>query len=525
MQSWKMQLRAYLSGAWHYRWVAMGVTWAVCLSGWLILAFVPNQFQANATIYVDTDTMMAPLLQGLTVSTDPQQQVSLMLNTLLTRPNLEQVVHQTDPRGLTISNADLAREVQRIRSDITLVPMTTRNLFQITYDDKDPNTALAVSQTLLSILVESNVGGKRRDLEGAQSFLDEKVGEYENLLRQAEQRRAAFRQANLDVLVNPLTPEVAATKVEEARQQLGQAQARLSSLRTQLAGIPKVLYIDGPGPLILSGAGGATSAMGGSGGSLFQQLADAKQNLIELQSRFTDDHPDVKAAKRRVAQLQAELSAVPTGPAQQTGNQSVPNPVYTQTQSKLSDALTDVAFRSHNLAEAQSNLDRSKHMTNHAIDINTKFADLDRDYELLHKTYQELISRRESARLSQSVNDEQSAVNVRVVEPPKKAPFPVAPNRPLLNSLILVIGIAIGVATAVGLSINAGRFFSRDQLSAELDYQIIGVVARLSRADAALQSRRAYTALATGFALLLISYIGVSVALDANFRGILLELL
>jgi polysaccharide chain length determinant protein (PEP-CTERM system associated) len=524
MQSWKMQLRAYLSGAWHYRWVAMGVTWAVCCAGWLILAFMPNEFQANATIYVDTDTMMAPLLQGLTVSTDPQQQVSLMLNTLLTRPNLEQVVHQTDRRGLAISNADLAREVQSIRSNITLVPMTTRNLFQITYDDQDPNTALAVSQTLLSILVESNIGGKRRDLEGAQSFLDEKVSEYETLLRQAEQRRATFRQANLDVLVDSLTPEAAAAQVEAARQQVGAAQARLSSLRAQLASIPKVLYIDGPGPLVVSG-GGINTALGGAGGSLFQQLADAKQQLIELRSRFTDDHPDVKAALRRVNQLQHELSSVPTVPSQVTGNQSVPNPVYTQTQSKLSDALTEVAFREHNVVEADANLQRAKTMTNHAIDVNTKFADLDRDYELLHKTYQELITRRESARLSQSVNDEQSAVTVRVVEPPKKAPFPVAPNRPLLNSLILLVGIAAGVAAAVGLSVNAGRFFSKEQISAALDYPVIGVVARLNRADAVIQSRRAYMALATGFALLLISYVGVSVALDANFRGILLELL
>ena len=42
----------------------MGVTWAVCLIGWLGIALVPNQFQAVAMIYVDTDTMMAPLLKG-----------------------------------------------------------------------------------------------------------------------------------------------------------------------------------------------------------------------------------------------------------------------------------------------------------------------------------------------------------------------------------------------------------------------------------------------------------------------------
>jgi protein tyrosine kinase modulator len=157
--------------------------------------------------------------------------------------------------------------------------------------------------------------------------------------------------------------------------------------------------------------------------------------------------------------------------------------------------------------------------------VGTKFADLDRDYDLVHKTYQELLSRRESARISQSVNDEQSPINVRVVEPPKKAPFPAAPNRPLINSLILLAGLLAGMAAALALSFNAGRFFSKDQLASEFDYPVIGVVTRLSLADDALQARRAYSLLATSLAVLLCSYVGVLVLFDSAFRGTLRELL
>ena len=71
MQPWKIQARSHLSGAWHYRWTGIAVAWVVCALGWGIFALVPNQFQAIAKIYLDTDTMMAPLLRGLTVNTDP----------------------------------------------------------------------------------------------------------------------------------------------------------------------------------------------------------------------------------------------------------------------------------------------------------------------------------------------------------------------------------------------------------------------------------------------------------------------
>ena len=514
MQPWKILLRTYLTGTWHYRWIGMGVAWAVCVVGWLGVMLVPNQFQAVSMIYVDTDTMMAPLLKDLTVTTDPQQQVSVMLNTLLARPNLEQVVHLTNPKANSLSSAEMAKQVQNLQDNISIKPLSTKNLFQLSFTDRDPDKGLNVAQTLLSIFVDSNIGNKRHDLEGAQSFLDTKVNEYETLVRQAEQRRTAFKQANLEVLSNTITPDAARKGVEDARQQLGGAQAQLSSLRAQLASIPKIIYIDGPGPLVL-GTGNSVA-----GGSLFQQLAGAKQTLTDLKSRFTDDHPDVIAIKRQIAQLQSELSAAPASGsgAQGSGSQSIPNPVYVQTQSKLSDAQTLVALQAQKLAEAQANMNRALSMSSKAIEISAQFSNLDRDYDLVHKTYQELLARRESAKLSQSVNDEQSSINVRIVEPPKKAAFPVAPNRPLLNSIVILVGMLAGIATAIALSINAGRFFAKEQLAAEFDYPIIGVVGRLARADDALNTRRAYTALAACTGLLLCGYVVVLVALDASFR-------
>ncbi|HUO94498.1 MAG TPA: XrtA system polysaccharide chain length determinant [Rhizomicrobium sp.] len=524
MQPWLIQVRTYLTGAWHYRWIAIGVAWAICVVGWIGIAFVPNQFQAVAKIYVDTDTMMAPLLKGLTVSTDPEQQVSVMLNTLLTRPNLEQVVHLTNPNADQLSSADMAREVQRLLDNITITPLPTKNLFEFSVADTDPNRSLSISQSLLSIFVDSNIGDKRRDLEGAQSFLDQKIAEYEVLLKQSEQRRAEFREANLDVLANATSPEQAAAQLQAAQAALGAAEARLSSLRSQLAAIPKVIYVDGPGPIVLGTSTGNVVSTG-SGGSLLQRLAEAKQALLELQSRYTDDHPDVKAAKREIAELQAELAATPAAGSSGSGNQSVPNPVYVQTQSKLSDAMTDVAFQAHQVTVAKDAVDRSNKMTAQAIAISTKFASLDRDYDLLHKTYQDLLARRESARLSQSVNDQQSAITVRVIEPPKKAPFPVAPNRPLLNSIVLLLGLAGGIGAAVALSMNAGRFSSKEQLSAEFDYPIIGVVGRISQLGDALRARRAILAVTSSMLLLFGCYMVVLLALDSTFRGTLQAML
>ena len=158
-------------------------------------------------------------------------------------------------------------------------------------------------------------------------------------------------------------------------------------------------------------------------------------------------------------------------------------------------------------------------MSSKAMEISAQFANLDRDYDLVHKTYQELLARRESAKLSQSVNDEQSSINVRIVEPPKKAPFAVAPNRPLLNSAVILVGLAGRPRRPRSRSASMRDASSpRNSLPSEFDYPIIGVVGRLARADDALNARRAYTALAACAGLLLCGYVVVLVALDASFR-------
>ena len=158
MQPWKIRLRTYLTGTWHYRWIGMGVAWAVCIIGWLGVALVPNQFQAVSMIYVDTDTMMAPLLKDLTVTTDPQQQVSVMLNTLLARPNLEQVVHLTNPKASSLSSAEMAKQVQTLQDNISIKPLSTKNLFQLSFTDRDPDKGSLRVDSSIACLGRAGMG-------------------------------------------------------------------------------------------------------------------------------------------------------------------------------------------------------------------------------------------------------------------------------------------------------------------------------------------------------------------------------
>ena len=247
-----------------------------------------------------------------------------------------------------------------------------------------------------------------------------------------------------------------------------------------------------------------------------QRLEQAKQSLVELRAKFTDDYPDIIATRKTIKQLEAEVAAVPKKASADSQASGIPNPIYVQLHGKLSDAVTNVALQRHRVAEATKGLEQAKQVTTQALEAAAKFSDLDRDYQIVYNNYQELLKSREAARLSQSVNDEQQTIAFRVIEPPQRTAYPAAPNRLLLNSLVLLAGLAAGFAAALFLSLNAEQFAVGDDLAAHSGVPLIGVVTRLHSAVESRRTKFAVFGLTASVALLLLCYVGVLVALNIS---------
>jgi uncharacterized protein involved in exopolysaccharide biosynthesis len=86
----------YVGAIWKRRWPACLVAAVVSVIGWTAVILIPDSYQSSARIYVDTSNVLQPLLRGITVQNNMALQVRLMQQTLLTRPNLEEVARVTD---------------------------------------------------------------------------------------------------------------------------------------------------------------------------------------------------------------------------------------------------------------------------------------------------------------------------------------------------------------------------------------------------------------------------------------------
>ena len=401
MRFWKMKALSYLSGIYVYRWYGLAVAWVFCLVGWSTIAVVPDQYKAAAKVYIDTQSIMDPLLRGLTVSLDPQQEIAVMLKTLITRPTVEQVIRLTEPNANGLTAPQLEQEVQRLQSSISITQLETKNYYEISYVDRDGSTATGVAQALLSILQNNKIGNTRLNMDDARSFISKQIDDYENRLREADKRREDFRTANLDILGKANAAnriDVADGLHDQAVKEYNAAVARRDSVKAQLENTPKTVAADsriflGPtitGPIM---AGGATVPI--PAGNLKQRLQQAETVLDELRSKYTENHPDVISEKKLIAKLQEEMSGPKEPEEPSSPPVMIPNPVYVQLQARFSDEEATVAVQRQRMEAATRDLQTSRGEASRAIETLTKFNQLDRDYGNTEATYKQLLQSRE----------------------------------------------------------------------------------------------------------------------------------
>jgi polysaccharide chain length determinant protein (PEP-CTERM system associated) len=507
MDELRILLRRYALGAWRRRWIAIAVSWAVCVAGWAVVSAIPNQYEASARLYVDSDAVLTPLLRGLALDNTPVSELDVLQRTLLSRPNLEKLISKTDLELGITGAAGLESLVGRLATDIRIVPQT-RNLFTITYRNARPRLAYDVVQSILSIFVESKVGTNRTDMENARVFLQQQIAFYERQLREAETRLAEFRSKYIDLL--PSDANGGASRLETARSQIEALQGQLVDLTNKREALRHELTTT---PVMLD-AESLSILRGGGGGNPEIQKAEAA--LAELRLRYTEQHPEVVNARKHLANLRANpppaaaAEAAPESPRGRTS--SIPNPAYLAIKTQLFDADIQFASLQRQLADATRERARLEEIARGEPGLQAEFTNLNRDYDVVHKNYTELLSRRESMRLAAAADTDAEKVKMQVIDPPLVPQLPVAPKRALLLSAVLLAGLGGGAGLIILLQQFDRSFHSIEDLR-ELGLPVAGGISLLG---AAVPLRR-----------LLISAAGVAVALlllGAVYGGLLYRL-
>ncbi|GAB3289841.1 XrtA system polysaccharide chain length determinant [Parahaliea aestuarii] len=509
MQDALAQIWSYALGVWRHRWLVLVVAWLIAIAAWVWIWRLPEAYVASARIYVDTNSVLRPLLRGLAIQPDIDQRIAMMSRTLLSRPNLEKLMRMTD-LDLNVST-ELEREdmVADLRKAISLSgDRGNSSLYSISVRDSDREMAKRIAQSLITVFIESSRTDKRDDSSGAQSFIDEQIAEYEKRLVEAENRLARFKQENVDVLPGGgggYYSRLETTKGElaAARLSLNEAENRRRELQSQLAGEVPVFL-----------------ASGASGSPLDARIQALQVQLDTLKSRYTDKHPEVRQVQGLLDELQREKAAemelaMATGGAGYTELSG--SPVYQGMRSMLAETEARVAELQVRVAEYQRRVGVLEDKVNSIPEVETQLKQLDRDYNVLASQHQELLQRRESARLSEDVEQQASSVTFRVIDPPFVPTKPSDPNKPLLNAGALLLGVGGGIGTGLLLSILSPVVSDPRTLVNVTGLPLLGTVTLVQTAQEQRKDLFASLTYASLVIALVATYLGLSLGQSSLF--------
>lgn len=475
------QLFGVLRRVWKYRWVGLGLSWLLGIVALVVAFVVPNRYESSARIYVDTQSILKPLMSGMAVQPNVEQQVTMLSRTLITRPNVEKLVRMADLDLKKQTKVQAESQIEHLMKTLSISTTGRDNLYTLAYNDPNPEVAKRVVQSLVSIFVESSLGATRKDTASATTFINEQIKAYEAKLEEAEQRLKEFRLRNLDMMSGDgkdSTARLAETnaQLERAKLELREAENARDAARRQLEG-ERGRGAEAGGVAQESGLAVATP-------EIDARLTELRRVLDSLLQRFTDQHPDVVAVRRlikeleeqkrrEVAELRRQALSNPVG----TG--ATGNPVQQELSRMLATAEVQVASLKARVAEYQGRYASALQAMKTAPQIEAEAAQLNRDYAIHKKNYEDLVARRESAAISGELDVAAGVADFRLIEPPRVSPRPVAPNRFLLLGAGLLVALAGGMFAAFAASQLRPVFFEPGELRVKTELPILGVVSRL----------------------------------------------
>ena len=412
------------------------------------LFVIPRNYSASTTILAQDSDIIQPLLEGRAVSTGVTDRAGLARQIIYGR----RVLGEALKIGGWMASDPSPLQQDRLMEDIrnrTMINSPRPDLVEISYRDRDPERAFRIAEAFGDLFMREALATKARESREAYEFIDSQVQDYHAKLTSAEQNLQEYQARNVDAQPGSAvdaTTRIGSlrTQVEETRMALLEQESRRESLEAQLSGESAITAVQ-------------------TRENLFRtQLIELQAERDRLLLSFTERHPDVVRIQHQMEDIKRNLEQERVrrdAPGRQAAfsEEAQANPLYQELRSQLAQARRDAAATSSRLGVAQSLLEGELDRSRRIASSEGALAELTRDYEVNREIYQDLLRRRENARVSMGLDQENRGLTLRVQDP---AVMPLRPSG-LRFMHIGAAGLMLAIALPLALVFLLARFDPR----------------------------------------------------------------
>lgn len=469
--------------------VALAATFTVVALIMLAIGLAtPKRYTSSTTMLVEDSNIIAPLMEGRAVPTTVVDRAAIAREVAFSRKVMNQILATG---GWLEDNPDpLERErlINQIaeRTEISN-PRENLNLIQISYSDSDPQRALAVTRKFAELIIQESSVAKQIESRKAFGFIDSQVGQYRSTLAEAEQNLADYRQLHPDA--RPGSEDEVSRRIAELRNEIDRSRMDLVDQSSQAGAMRTHLSREAT-----FGPAGARDSQNRS------RLLELQAERDALSARYTDQHPDMVRVQQQIDDLQRSGgSPARTASARTSGSASY-DPQYADIRTRMAEASSRSAASASRVSLGETLLAQELERSNRIAAAAGELGALTRDFEVNRNLYQDLLDRRENARLSMNLDAQNGGLNFRIQEP---AALPLQAVGVRLMHVALA-GLVLAVAIPLVLLLMWVKFDTRVRSPMQIEHlaglPVLGSIPmRSSTAAVAGQSRK--LKLATALAL------------------------
>lgn len=471
--------------------IVAGALFAVAASG---IYMLPREYESEAKLFVKLGwpsvTLDATAQTGQTVSfyESRENEINSIIEILRSQDVMDEVVNRIGIdailHGLPIAATSAATKsvdssmpdhrhelaVMRLQKTINIWAPKRSNVIGIHATASSPEIAQGIVQAVIAAYHEihpkiNSTAGSFEFFADQERVLRDKLETATTELRDAKD---AMGVASLEGKRTMLQGELSnlEDRLLQAKSEIASSEARITSLKTKLNEVPKFTET--------SRAENANIATDNMRSSLYQ--LQMKQQ--EMQSRYTESHPQMIAVREQVAELTKLLGSESGLRVQST---SAINPSYQQLETSLlteSANLDSTRARENSLIAQRSDVLAQLKTLNHD---EVKLSQLQQQVSMTEQSYRETSTRFEQARIQRELTS-QRVSNVNLVQPASYVSKAVSPKRTMLLGVAAVASILSGAMSILGFAFLERKFRSLFDMAERLQLPVVASFPALSPA-------------------------------------------
>ncbi|NPV03118.1 MAG: hypothetical protein HPY67_00065 [Syntrophaceae bacterium] len=413
----------------------------VFLGACLVAALTPRKYMASTLVLVTPPRIPAELVRS-TVTSGITERLNSISQEIMSRTRLEAVIDELKLFPEESKKMDREALVAMMRQNIKVeIPQrASENVgyFAVKYTSKDPVMAAAVANKISSLFIEENLKQREQQAVGTSEFLSNELKTTKEKLEAQGKELADYKRKHLGELPEQRDTNIRLLEQLQQLYQRNEESLRAAQDRQLLIG-RQMRELENPSAQPAEGASGTRSR-----GSFETQLDDMKKNLAELQSRYTDRHPDVVTLKRKIAEMEKRKEVF-----------NIKNdPRYRELANNMTATEMEIRRLQEESGKLRAQIGQYRARIEGATVREQQMSSLVQEYENTKRLYESLLKKSEEAQQAENLERRQKGEQFRVVDPARVPDKPFQPDIPKILLMGLIAGLACGL----------GGIFAREQI-------------------------------------------------------------